>query len=398
MPFLWNTQKVIVMYCRYCGKELPSDSNFCPNCGANQKEKVVERDSELKSFFSNHKILLYSYGLWCIIHIGLFLLSTPKGQYHHRSSRRWYSEDYDLSEGFYPFDKSLSVIFQGNGYEFSFLKNVNVYDSSELFIYIIIIPVVLFGLVKCCISMFSLLKKFKARYRQPKIDNVNKEINDYIVINHDNEKKETQKSDNRIQIIAQTVKEDTSKELTPIVEDIKEMPLLRRFVGSIIDKIIILTTFVLGVIINSPYDAPESLGTYIGICFFTPNSYGYYIDLDMLFSFSFIVWNVIYYVVSETVLLASPGKLILGGLIIDSSDEKIGFEKAMTRGLCGGAFMAGSYYLLHLQGIFAIILVVIIYFLILDIPVLFKKKSLLDICTGTIYVMKNPIFDKRDKE
>ena len=111
----------------------------------------------------------------------------------------------------------------------------------------------------------------------------------------------------------------------------------------------------------------------------------------MIISFAFIMWNVIYFVVFESILFASLGKWMLGGVIIDSSDEKIGFEKAMTRGVCGGALMIGLY-LLHLQGIFAIILVIIFYFLILEIPVLFTKKSLLDIFTGTTYAKSDSIW------
>ena len=374
------------MYCRYCGKELPNDSNFCPNCGANQKES----DSKLKNFFNCHKILFYSYGVWCLIHIGLFLFSMPKGQYHHRGRTGWYSEDYDLSEGFYPFDESLSDIFQEKEYVLSFLKNVNVYDSSELFVYIIIVPVVILGLLKCCFWMFALLKKIKPQYIQRKIENAKKE-NNYIVVNHNNAKKEPQKRDDNIKIIVQTIKEDTSKEQTPIEEYIQKMPLFSRFIGSFIDKIIILIIFACGVIIISPYDAPERLGAYIGVSLFSSNSYGYYEELDMIISFAFILWNVIYFVAFESILSASPGKWMLGGVIIDSADEKISFEKAMTRGVCAGALMIGLY-LLHLQGIFAIILVIILYFLILDIPIFFKKKSLLDICTGTIYAKRDSIW------
>ena len=33
------------MNCPYCGKEVPSESNFCPNCGASIAPRVSERDS-----------------------------------------------------------------------------------------------------------------------------------------------------------------------------------------------------------------------------------------------------------------------------------------------------------------------------------------------------------------
>ncbi len=30
------------MLCSYCGKEVPSDSNFCPNCGASVEARTIE--------------------------------------------------------------------------------------------------------------------------------------------------------------------------------------------------------------------------------------------------------------------------------------------------------------------------------------------------------------------
>jgi hypothetical protein len=79
---------------------------------------------------------------------------------------------------------------------------------------------------------------------------------------------------------------------------------------------------------------------------------------------------------------------MLGGVILDSADDKISFGKALTRGLCGGALMAGTYFLLHLQGGLTNTVVVVVFFLLLDLPVLFTKKSLLDLCTGTTYAKR----------
>lgn len=33
------------MICPYCGKEVPAESNYCPNCGASVASQVIERDS-----------------------------------------------------------------------------------------------------------------------------------------------------------------------------------------------------------------------------------------------------------------------------------------------------------------------------------------------------------------
>ena len=38
--------------------------------------------------------------------------------------------------------------------------------------------------------------------------------------------------------------------------------------------------------------------------------------------------------------------------------------------------------------------VVVIFFLAMDLPVLFTKRSLLDICTGTTYILKKETIKK----
>ena len=91
------------------------------------------------------------------------------------------------------------------------------------------------------------------------------------------------------------------------------------------------------------------------------------------------------YFLFESIISASPGKRMLGGVLLDNGDEKIDFSKALIRGLCGGALMAGTYYILHLAGMLSNTVVVVIFFLVMDLPVLFTKRSLLDICTGTTY-------------
>lgn len=39
------------MYCRYCGKEIPSNSFFCPNCGKKQSEDSRENNNSLRYLF-----------------------------------------------------------------------------------------------------------------------------------------------------------------------------------------------------------------------------------------------------------------------------------------------------------------------------------------------------------
>lgn len=105
----------------------------------------------------------------------------------------------------------------------------------------------------------------------------------------------------------------------------------------------------------------------------------------MSITFTFILLNLIYYILFESIMSASPGKRMLGGVLLDSADDKIDFGKALIRGLCGGALMAGTYYLFHIAGMLTNTMTVVIFFLVMDLPVLFTKRSLLDICTGTTY-------------
>lgn len=377
------------MYCRYCGKAIPNDSNFCPNCGASLNEKGNAHKISMPKFIGNHKTMSCVYLVWLLMHITIFFFSSPKGFKYvgYRRGHRHIREDYDLSDAFYPFNEPLGNILNGENYNCSFIENIDVYDRSELFFYTILIPIMIFGLIRILSYIFSLLKKIKRNQNQKTNVNIEEEIESK---QQDSMKKETESYISKVIVTdtkIQSQEELKQDDLVNTDNTIKEMPLFSRFVGSFIDKIIILIIFVTCIVAISPYDAPERLGAYIGVCMFSSNSYGCYEELDMVLSFAFILLNFIYYVVSESILHASPGKWMLGGVTIDNDEDKIGFEKAMTRGVYGGALMICSY-LLHLQGIFAIILVIILYFLILDIPIFFKKKSLLDICTGTMYVKK----------
>ena len=119
-----------------------------------------------------------------------------------------------------------------------------------------------------------------------------------------------------------------------------------------------------------------------------PPHIGSTLELDKSITFAFIILNMVFYILFESILSASPGKRMFKGIILDSADDKIGFSKAFARGLFGGALMAGTYILLHLVGGQTNIVVVIVFFLLLDLPVLFTKKSLLDLCTGTTYAKR----------
>lgn len=150
-------------------------------------------------------------------------------------------------------------------------------------------------------------------------------------------------------------------------EEIKTMPLFRRFIGSIIDKIFILTLFMVGMIIFDPY-----------------------MDTDQ--SVTYFVWFNLFYYMSSELTGASLGKKLLGGLAIDMRNyrrgvlSKIHFIVVLFRGLIGGGLIYFFIQLIHVEMGLSYIKVAFYFFLCMDMPVFFTKRSLLDLLTDTIYV------------
>jgi hypothetical protein len=423
------------MYCKYCGKELSNDSNFCPNCGKKQKEGnsfgLLER-SKFSELIVAHKKTAYCYAVWFLINLGLFIFSNQSD-----------------SEDFYPFSRSLGEVLGGEKYYINIL-DADRYDFSEFFFYTVLLPLGIIGLQKCYPYLSPLLKRIKARYRQWKIDNA-KSIKDYNAnittytqplaknetiakvsdensteVEPANDIVEVSASHEHIEIVPpvdQVSSEEGHEELSLTVEEVKKMSLFGRFVGSIIDKLLILIIFVVGSIAVSPYGAAGRLGTYMGLMNSSPNNYEYIdraamnrygtytdgvsqyyqdreklanepphigstIELDMSITFSFIILNLLYYFLFESILSASLGKRMLGGVLLDSADDKIGFGKALLRAICGGVLMFGVYLLFHLQMGLSNYVVICVFFLLLDLPVFFTKRSLIDICSGTTYAKR----------
>ena len=127
------------MYCRYCGKELPSDSKYCPNCG---KEQGSIADSPLKwnafAVLKRHRKVWYVYIGWFLIHISLFIFSD----------KHYYKYDGCKVDYFYPFGHELNEVLTDFPYvDFSLFKYCDAYDASELFFYTILFPLFILGII-----------------------------------------------------------------------------------------------------------------------------------------------------------------------------------------------------------------------------------------------------------
>jgi len=391
------------MYCRKCGKELPADSNFCPNCGASQKEATSGLKNQIVTFYYNHKKVSRMYLAWLVLHVFLLLLANPQEQDPPRFSR-WEGPTtvQDIKEEFFPF-----------GY-----YGVDSYDVSEFFFYTIVFPIILYSLYKLLSYGFAGLRKlftfiFIRRKGEPKSNQdttygtTNEKMEDTSTPSIVVAKSSLQPGspDSELSEEEVTLKEtmpltSENSETGTIVEDsnqIEMMPLLRRFFGSIIDKVFLLVFFFLTCESN-PFLQSGDIGGYIGIIDKSPLDYRMYEQLgitnlgfealDKRVTYSFILLNVLFYVLFETFKKASLGKFLLGGMLIDNISDAIDFSKALSRGLLGGFMMVAFYFLFHLAMGLNLVVVFCLFFLCMDLPVLFVKRSLLDICTRTYYVKR----------
>lgn len=134
------------MYCRYCGIEIPNNSNYCPNCGKRQSGENPKGESPLFQFFVKYKKVVVTYAVWCLIHVGLLVFSSsgPEGKAY--SGYEYFYPD--KIDAFYPFNKPLSNVLLWKSFWCDPLENIDVYDWSELFFYTILLPILIWGVVK----------------------------------------------------------------------------------------------------------------------------------------------------------------------------------------------------------------------------------------------------------
>ena len=75
----------------------------------------------------------------------------------------------------------------------------------------------------------------------------------------------------------------------------------------------------------------------------------------------------------------------MGGRCVDIFDNKVGMILSFYRAIVLGIFIFIAIQFRAFLTIISYTTTIIIYFFIIDIPVLFRKRSLIDIVTGTYY-------------
>lgn len=173
------------------------------------------------------------------------------------------------------------------------------------------------------------------------------------------------------------------------------MNIFKRLIGSLIDKIILVFLFGFLFFMFLPYSAGD-LGVFIGAILNESTASYPWIEaaannayslerIDHFIVYSFTIMNMFYYFICEQILKASIGKYIMGGRCVDIFDNKVGMILSFYRAIVLGIFIFIAIQFRAFLTIISYTTTIIIYFFIIDIPVLFRKRSLIDIVTGTYY-------------
>lgn len=218
--------------------------------------------------------------------------------------------------------------------------------------------------------------------------------------------------------------------------DMKELSIISRCFGCIIDKLLIfILFFVLLLCVYSPYVVPGWLGAYSVLIETKPSMYEYIdkaneqnysrgsncevnritdyykrteieqlqnigkntsLSLDIRLTTFFLIISIVYYFLSELFFRCSVGKALVGGTIT-TAEEKWGFSLCLWRSLLLGFMMFVAVCLRFALDVNYYVTVLGFVF-VSDVWILFKRQSLVDIFTGTYVVIKSTVKDSVTSE
>ena len=118
------------------------------------------------------------------------------------------------------------------------------------------------------------------------------------------------------------------------------------------------------------------------------------IDIEIIILFSFV--NFFYYFLCEALFKSSVGKYIFKGQLVDEDGNMTSIKDALERAICLVIMIAAAAYIrypLNLNYFVSIIL----FFFVLDVPVLIRRKSAIDFATRTMYVKRRKINNIKSK-
>lgn len=185
----------------------------------------------------------------------------------------------------------------------------------------------------------------------------------------------------------------------------------RRLIGTIIDKMALLVICFIAILVIGSFDLDfyGELGIFSALFHMTidsvhstaighvminfpedymsqhqleiDNRFQYLIGLELKITSLFILINLIYYVLCELLLSSSVGKFLCRLKIISApyySTARISPSKVFFRALCFLIIIGGIIALRWVVG-FNYYVAILLFFLVMDLPVFFKRQSLLDI-------------------
>ncbi len=174
------------------------------------------------------------------------------------------------------------------------------------------------------------------------------------------------------------------------------LSLYKRALASLLNKVFIFLLFItMCLIVFGAFTAPGDLGTYTVVLGVQPGKYDIIPSgdlmhaIDIKYTILFIITNILYYSV-EFLSKASLGKRIFGGVYVDADGDEIFSAKVISRCIIFTLMMVGAVLIRFVLNL-TYWNVIILFFLVNDLPVLFNKRhqSLVDIISETCLVKRN---------
>ena len=168
----------------------------------------------------------------------------------------------------------------------------------------------------------------------------------------------------------------------------------RRLGATLVDKILIMVLFIILLLVVSPYGTPGILGRYTVLMNLSPSEYydQKLFLIDQLITSVFIIVNFIYFLLSEFIFRASPGKRMFGLIVLSKNSTVVNKRRILKRNLIFLCLMITAVlirYILDTNYVIAIIF----FFIILDIPVFIKNQSLIDLISNT-FIIRRKYYEK----